>query len=107
MIGCGPSQETLYKMFQDENPAVRLRAVRQAGTTKDTTALPYLVDRLTDTESEVRFFAILALEKITGERKGYKYYGSGEDRAAAAGRWRDWVKQRRERQASTKPAEGL
>jgi hypothetical protein len=99
--GCGPRGESLYSMFQDEDPAVRVRAARQAGEVRDSEAVPYLIDRLTDSAPEVRFFAILALEKITGTRMGYCYHGSSTQREESARRWRDWlIKQREEAAAS-------
>ncbi len=56
--------------------------------------LPQLVDRLEDEDSAVRFAAIIALDKLTGKRLGYKYGGSLETRSAAVARWRRYVAQR-------------
>ena len=93
--GCTPnadgSGDDLYARFQDEDPAVRIQAIHQAGCGKDKGAVPYLVDRLTDSEETARFFAIIALEEITGTTMGWKYYDPPAKRAEAVNRWRGWL----------------
>ncbi len=69
----------------------RILAIREAGDRKDTVAIPLLVDRLEDEDSAVRFYAILALERITGERLGYRYADSAVDRQQAVERWREYA----------------
>jgi hypothetical protein len=98
--GCSAPRPDLYHRFQDEDPSVRAGAAVEAGRLKDPNAAPYLVDRLSDTESEVRFFAALALEKITGQTMGYRYYESSDRREEAIARWREWLKTN----AATQPA---
>jgi hypothetical protein len=82
-------------MLQDEDPAVRLEGIRLAAKTDDATALSYLVDRLTDSEADVRFFAILTLENLadlpTDRRLGYHYYDPPGRRSEAVKRWREWL----------------
>lgn len=99
-IGCTSAREQLYANFQNEDPSVRMQAISQAGKLKDSGSLPYLVDRLTDSERDVRFLAILALERITGETMGYRYYKPSQERAKAVQRWRQWLA-RQGGQAST------
>ncbi len=53
--------------------------------------VPYLVDRLSDTEEDVRFYAFLALRRITGETMGYEYFSPPQKRAEAIQRWRAWL----------------
>ena len=101
--GCDSPGLTLYQQLQDENPQVRFRAVKQAGQRKDQKAVPYLVDRLTDPERSVRFFAIIALEKITNQTMGYSHYAPAADRAEAVERWRQWLKDRSGWQSETRP----
>ena len=98
--GCRPAGPELYRQFQDEDPAVRIKAIVQAGKLRDQKSVPYLVDRLTDSESDVRFFAIVALEKITGEDKGYEYWEPASERKKAVKRWREYLEERN----LTKPA---
>ena len=90
--GCKQPGGDLAADFQSEDPHCRVAAIRQAGETKDPQSLPYLVDRLTDSEQEVRFFAILALERVTGTTMGYEYYGPSGERAEAVQRWRQWLR---------------
>ena len=104
LAGCGPSGKGLYPMFQDEDPSVRLQAILRAGDGKDPKVLPYLIDRLTDSESEVRFFAAVALKRLTGKEMGYKSYGPSGRRAEAVRRWRDWLR-RRKQTPTTRPKE--
>jgi hypothetical protein len=87
----GSTRRTLYERFQDEDPSVRMKAVLRAGRWKDRESMPYLVDRLTDGEAEVRFAAILALRRITDETFGYRYYESAAKREQAVRRWRQWL----------------
>ncbi len=89
--GCIPEGSNLYTKLQSEDPSVRLEAIHTAGQGKDPKTLPYLVDRLSDSEQEIRFFAILALERITGQTMGYEYYGPVAQRNEAVRRWRDWL----------------
>ncbi|MFA6133069.1 MAG: HEAT repeat domain-containing protein [Phycisphaerae bacterium] len=104
--GCqkaGPSV-SLCQRLQDSNPDVRVHAIMEAAQTRDERALPYLVDRLDDGRDEVRFFAILALEKITGTDRGYKYYEDPGPRHEAVERWRQWLKERTKNTGMPEPA---
>ena len=101
LTGCEPIQSDSYRDFADDDPAARLAAITKAGQTKDRQAIPYLVDRLEDSEPDVRFFAIIALRKITDETFGYQYYKPRHLRAEAVLKWRRWLKEHRP--ASTRP----
>ena len=94
LTGCEQIQTDSYRDFADDDPAARLAAITRAGRTRDKQAVPYLVDRLTDSEPDVRFFAIIALRKITGRTFGYRYYQPRQARAEAVLKWRQWLKQR-------------
>ena len=99
--GCSMSRANLYADLQDEDPSVRIQAVHTAGKTKAPKTVPYLVDRLTDSESDVRFYAIESLRRSTGETMGYKYYEPAPQRAEAVKRWREWLKEGRPEQDKT------
>lgn len=90
--------------FQSENAGDRILAIRQAGEAKDRKAVPQIVDRLDDEDDGVRFFAILALERITGTRLGFDYAAPHPARYAAVARWRDYV--RAKRHLTTEPDVG-
>ncbi|MCK6457498.1 MAG: HEAT repeat domain-containing protein [Phycisphaerae bacterium] len=79
--------------IQSPDAGDRIRAIKRAGEQKDRSAVPLLVDRLDDEDEAVRFFAILALERITGTRLGYDYRLTGAERTAAVERWRIHVRQ--------------
>jgi len=104
--GCGPSSGssgTLYQRLQSEDPSVRISAIVQAADEKDRKAVPYLVERLSDAESDVRFFAYISLQKITGQTMGYRYYDPPQERAEAVQRWRQWLKDRGAPPAASQP----
>ena len=91
LCSCGRGfigQNEIYDHLQSEDPGVRIEAIHQAGEQKLVKAVPYLIDRLTDSEEEVRMFAIIALEKITGERRRYVYYAPAAERRRIADEWR-------------------
>ena len=99
--GCTPSNDDLYVALQAEDPNVRLKAIHRAGQIKDEAAVPFLVDRLTDSQEVVRFFAILALERITGSTMDWNYYDPPVERAGAVDRWRAWLESGRKQAPET------
>jgi hypothetical protein len=91
--GCGwIGQKSLPQRLQSEDPAERLDAVVEAENQRSRRAVPYLVDRLSDSEREVRMFAAVALRRITGEDMGYRHYDPASERREAIDRWRQWVR---------------
>lgn len=92
-LGCRParSEPSVYDRLQSDNPSVRIEAITQAGRQSDRRAVPLLVDRLADDDADVRLFAQLALEKITGQTFGYRYFELPAERSAAVERWRAWL----------------
>lgn len=77
--------------FHSPDPASRLYAIQHAGEAGDRDAVPYLVESLESDDPAERMWAIHALEKLTGERKGYNPYNSLLDREQAVQRWRAWL----------------
>ena len=96
--GCVADDAKLYQKFQAEDPSLRIEAALEAARAGDHKALPYLVDRLEDSEPDVRFFSFQALKEITGKTMGWKYYDRPEQRAVAVSKWRQWLRQGREDQ---------
>ncbi len=86
------------------DPGARIRAIRQVVEKDDRSAIPLLVDRLEDEDEAVRFYAIHALETMTGKDLGYAYYESRQGRQAAVERWRRYVRDRGSRTASSRAA---
>jgi HEAT repeats len=70
----------------------RILAIRQAGEQKDRAAVPILVNRLEDEDDAVRFFAIIALQRITGQRFGYEYSQPLAIRTKSVEIWREYLK---------------
>jgi len=67
-------------------------AVKVAAASNDHTAIPRLVEDLNDSDSAIRFAAIQALEKMTGQTLGYRYYDDEPARRPAVQRWWQWLK---------------
>ena len=80
--------------IQSDDPNERILAIRAAAIAKDMRSLPLIVDRLEDEDEAVRFYAIIALDRMTGERFGYDYAKPAEVRAKAVERWRMYMRRR-------------
>ena len=77
--------------LESSSPTVRIMAIKRAGDSKDSAAVPQLVDCLQNEDESVRFYAVEALRRITGTDRGYDYKESPQKRAAAVKRWRDFL----------------
>ena len=77
--------------INSNDPSLKIPAMRQAGENHDQSAVPVLVDALSSDDAAVRFYAISALEQITGQQLGYVYYAPKLDRNAAIDRWKAWL----------------
>jgi len=87
-LGVAPYPETL----ESPDPGQRIAAIAKAADAGNHEAVPLLVDRLTDEDEAVRFYAILALERIEGTRLGYDYAKNDMGRSQAVKRWRRYVR---------------
>lgn len=102
VAGCAaPSRHSfIARGLQSEDPAKRMAACTEAAQQQDRSAIPLLIDRLNDSESDVRFCAIRALKELTSQTMGYEYYQDESKRAPAVGRWRQWLRS----QATSSPS---
>jgi len=91
--GTGGRFADIAEALQAEDPARRIEGCLQAKRARDPRAAPLLVDRLEESEPDVRFYAIDALKHISGQTHGYCYYAEPAQRAKAVKRWRQWLKQ--------------
>lgn len=91
---CADAQKH-HATLQSSDPNTRIRAIIVAGRTRDSASVPLLVDRLDDEDEGVRFYAILALDRITGTRLGYDYSANAAQRIEAVERWRAFVREGR------------
>jgi hypothetical protein len=104
LVGCD-ARGDLAKDFQNEDPEIRIAAIRRAGREKIESATPYLVDRLTDSEAEVRMFAIAALHEITGLTHDYRHYDNVAARSLSVKKWRRWLDDRKVESEKSPPVE--
>lgn len=88
---CAPPAGDLVQRLEDRDPLTRIHAITQITRARQTELIPKLVDRLEDGDSAVRFAAILALEDLTGSRRGYGYAASKSERAKAVAAWREFA----------------
>lgn len=89
--GCAAEPKNVIQRLQSEDPAERIGAAMDAANRNDAQAVPFLIDRLQDTDPDVRLFASMALERLTGQTMGWHFYESKEQRAPAVERWRAWL----------------
>jgi hypothetical protein len=92
--GCAPDDHQLRVRLEDRDPAVKARAIATIAEERRADLAPALVDRLDDEDPAIRLYAILALEKLTGTRRGFDYAASRADRREAVTSWRSWVVKR-------------
>ena len=78
-------------MVTDPDPSVKIPAIEKAVRTKDRGAVPQLVKDLDSDDPAVRFYANHALEQLTGEKFGYRYFDDESRREPAAQKWRQWL----------------
>ncbi|MCK4660053.1 MAG: HEAT repeat domain-containing protein [Phycisphaerae bacterium] len=89
--GCGGDASQLRMSLESPDPSVRALAIVRATDQGDQSIVPFLVDRLEDEDAAVRFYAILGLEELTGDRLGYHYMDSEAKRRASVERWRRFL----------------
>jgi hypothetical protein len=95
VVGSGAcSEPTGPKTVSNRDIAVKVPAMKQAVADHDLGVAADLVKNLESDDAAVRFYAIDALRRLTGEDLGYHYYDDKEQRQPAVARWRRWVQQR-------------
>jgi HEAT repeat protein len=68
-------------------------AIKLAASSDDRKAIPQLVEYLDNHDPAIRFAAISALKRMTGQDLGYRYYLGEGDRRPAVERWKQWLKE--------------
>ncbi|MDJ0520453.1 MAG: HEAT repeat domain-containing protein [Planctomycetota bacterium] len=71
-------------------PNVRRTAAEELGRRERWSAIPRLIERLDDTDLEVRAASAVSLRRVTNQFLGYDPDDSLGDRREAADRWRAW-----------------
>jgi hypothetical protein len=88
--GCTAPRPPL--VVTDPDPSVKIPAIKVAVARGDRSVIPQLVKELESDDAAVRFYAIDALEKFTGERFGFEYYQDDDRRKPALQKWQEWLK---------------
>ena len=78
-------------VVSDSDPTVKIPAYKRAVRKKDRSAVRQLVKDLQSDDPAVRLYAINALDRLTGQRFGYRYYDDEEQRRQAVERWQQWI----------------
>lgn len=104
-LACRPSEPPLSyaRQFEHEDPTIRVQAIVRAGRQEDARSYVYLIDALDDPQPAVRFYASIALEKMTGQTMDYRYYDPWPRRREAVERWRRWLASRNRRDDTQDP----
>ena len=89
LLGCRGSGPV--KDVRNPDPAGKIPAIKLAVDEHDPVAIRQLVKDLDSDDGAVRFFAIEALRRITGQTFAYHYYDDEDERRPAVLRWRQWL----------------
>jgi len=73
------------------DPSNSIPAIQEAARTNDYKAIPAIVRQLDSDDPAVRFYAIEALRKLTGQTLGYQFYDDAALRKAEVARWKRWT----------------
>lgn len=85
LSGCGTRAS-----FEDPDPSTQLAALNQAIEANDRSKIPDMIELLDSDDPAVRMFAILGLERMTGQTLGYDFAAPEAERDAATERWVEW-----------------
>ena len=94
VAGCGPSGGERRVSLEAGDPSDRVRAIVaivEQGQMDRRSAVAGLVDRLEDEDEVVRFYAVAALDRLTGKRLGFRAYDPASRRRLAVERWREYL----------------
>jgi|SRR5271170_12494 len=92
-VGCTESKGP--RTVENKDPTVSIPVIEDDVRQHDQKDDAQLVVDLNDDDPAVRFYAIEALRRLTGDDFGYRYYEDEDGRAAAVAKWNQWLKQRK------------
>jgi hypothetical protein len=78
--------------IKNEDVDLKVLAIKKAVREKDRSAVADLVRELENDDAAVRFYAIWALENLTGQTFGFDYYQDEPLRRPAVQKWQEWLK---------------
>lgn len=81
--------------FNSPEPAARNAAIVKAARESDQKAIPDLIRMLESDDPTTRVLAIRALERLTGETRGYHPESDEAARQRAVDAWTTWMEQNR------------
>lgn len=87
LVACNSTAQRRAEL-QSSPPLERAQAAVALAEAGDADAVDLLVNNLEHRDAAVRLYAILALERLTGETYGFEYYDPPAERSAAVSRWR-------------------
>ena len=90
--GCFPRES---QSIGAADPMNSIPAIQQAAATNDQQAVPALVKQLNNDDPAIRFYAFGALQRMTGNSFGYRFYDDVDERRPAVKRWQQWLNQRK------------
>jgi hypothetical protein len=105
LAGCTAPRPPL--VVTDPDPSVKIPAIEKAVREHDMSSLPQLVKDLENDDPAVRLYANHALEVLTGQRFGFRYFDDDEQRAPAIARWKQWLNEYLANQNKTKGPQAL
>ncbi len=79
------------KLLTSENPDSKIPAIKDAADHNDRAAIPKLIAALESEDSAIRFAAITALQRMTGQTMDYRFYDDPPQRRPAVDRWKQWL----------------
>jgi hypothetical protein len=92
------------RLIDHYDPVIKIPAIKIKAEAQDESVVPQLVEELDNDDPAVRFYAIRALEELTGQTLGYRYYDDDLERRPAVESWRCWLDERRAGDAATNAA---
>src|ERR1043166_2274022 len=99
--GCAPPRQPL--VVSNPDPAVKIPAMKKAVREKNLATLRQLIRDLDSEDPAVRLYAINALERLTGERRGYQYFDDEVMRQPAVRQWQLWLQEQVGKEPASRP----
>ena len=87
LVACRASPAKARAQLVSGTPVQQAQAAVKLTEHRDVQSIPELIALLNDKDPAVRMYAITALEDLTGQTYGYKFYAPETERAAASRRW--------------------
>lgn len=75
----------------DSDPTAKIPAIKSSAESSDQKSVATLVEELDSDDPAVRFYAIRALQDITGHTFGYRYFDDELERREELYAWRVWL----------------